>query len=41
VLKLALLGVSLWLITSLFKTFDGNKLMDSFKFEIKKANEVN
>lgn len=40
-LKLALLGVSLWLITSLMKTFEGNKMLDSFKFEIKKAHEIN
>lgn len=40
ILKLSLLGVSIWLITSLFKTFNANSLMDTFKFEIKKAGEI-
>ena len=40
ILKLALLGVSLWLVTSLLKTFNANSMMDTFKFEIKKAGEI-
>ena len=40
ILKLALLGDSLWLVTSLLKTFNANSMMDTFKFEIKKAGEI-